>query len=146
MICSPEIADAFDRAAPFFSLHGGGPVSCAIGLAVLDVIEREGLQANARGSAAGSAGLEELAAAPPVDRRGPRPRAHLGVDLVRTAHARPGPGEASAICERLLDLGAVVQPTGDADNVLKVKPPLCIDAASADRLRRALDRTLREGW
>ena len=50
-----------------------------------------------------------------------------------------------ALCERLLDLGAVVQPTGDAYNVLKVKPPLCIDDAAAEHLVAALGHALREG-
>jgi 4-aminobutyrate aminotransferase-like enzyme len=146
VICTPEIADAFDRAAPFFSSTGGGPVSCAIGLAVLDVLEREGLQANAR-EVGGRlmAGLDELAARHPeigaVHGRG----LYLGVDIVRPGTRDPDPGTAMAICERLLALGAVVQPTGDAYNVLKVKPPLCIDDAGAGHLLAALERTLREG-
>ena len=46
--CRREIADAFDRQTSFFSSTGGGPVSCAIGIAVLDAIRDEGLQENAR--------------------------------------------------------------------------------------------------
>ena len=147
VVCSPEVAEAFDRAAPFFSSTGGGPVSCAIGLAVLDVIEAEGLQANAR--AVGGrlkAGLERLAAEHPVIGAVHGRGLYLGVDVVRPGTREPAPGDAMAICERLLDLGAVVQPTGDAYNVLKVKPPLCIDDAGAGHLLAALERTLREGW
>ena len=148
VICTPEIADAFDRTAPFFSSTGGGPVSCAIGLAVLDTIEREGLQENARVVGARlKAGLEALAAAHPIIGAVHGRGLYLGVDLVRDPATRaPAPEEALAICERLRELGAIVQPTGDAYNVLKVKPPLCIDEAGADHLVAALERTLREGF
>ena len=67
------------------------------------------------------------------------------MDIVRPGTRDPDPGTAMAICERLLALGAVVQPTGDAYNVLKVKPPLCIDDAAAGHLVAALGRALREG-
>ena len=46
----------------------------------------------------------------------------------------------------MLELGVIVQPTGDHANVLKVKPPLCISARDADGFADALDRVLREGW
>ncbi|MCB0043581.1 MAG: aminotransferase class III-fold pyridoxal phosphate-dependent enzyme, partial [Caldilinea sp.] len=45
---TPEIADRFANGMEYFNTFGGNPVSCAIGLAVLDVIEQEGLQENAR--------------------------------------------------------------------------------------------------
>jgi 4-aminobutyrate aminotransferase-like enzyme len=148
VICTQEIAEAFDRTAPFFSSTGGGPVSCAIGLAVLDTLEREQLQANAqRVGARLKAGLERLAEEHAIIGAVHGRGLYLGVDLVRDRETRePAPDEALAICERLRELGAVVQPTGDAYNVLKVKPPLCIDDAGADHLLAALERTLREGW
>ena len=48
VICTRALADALDAREDLFSSPGGGPVSCAIGLAVLDALEREGLQENAR--------------------------------------------------------------------------------------------------
>jgi 4-aminobutyrate aminotransferase-like enzyme len=56
---------------------------------------------------------------------------------------RSGP---TRICDRMLELGVVIQPTGDSNNVLKVKPPLCITRESADVVVAALERTLAEGW
>jgi 4-aminobutyrate aminotransferase-like enzyme len=44
------------------------------------------------------------------------------------------------------ELGVIVQPTGDHMNVLKIKPPLCIDEAAADTFVDALAVTLRNGW
>ncbi len=144
VICRRAIADAFDAAAPFFSSTGGGPVSCAIGIAVLDALEGEGLQANARRVGARlRAGFEALAAEHEligaVHGRG----LYLGVDLVSDRAARtPAPEAALAVCERLRTLGVIMQPTGDAFNVLKVKPPLCIDDAAADHVLAALARAL----
>ena len=56
--------------------YGGNVVACAAANATLDVIEDEGLVANARERGAQFlAGLRALAAEVPVDRRRPRPRA-----------------------------------------------------------------------
>ena len=58
----------------------------------------------------------------------------------------PAAEEAYALCERLRELGVIVQPTGDHMNVLKIKPPLCLTRADADFFADALDRVLTEGW
>ncbi len=54
--------------------------------------------------------------------------------------------DAAAICDRMLELGVVIQPTSDRMRVLKIKPPLCLDTAGADFFADALDRVLTEGW
>lgn len=144
--CRQEIAEAFGRRASFFSSTGGGPVSCEIGLAVLDVMRDERLQENAAAVGASlKEELERLAA-----RRLPVGAVHgrglyLGVDLVRDPVTKePWFGGAHRICERLRDLGVIVQPTGDAGNVLKVKPPLCISAEDAAYFTARLDEALGE--
>ena len=72
---------------------------------------------------------------------------HLGVELVRDrATKEPAAEEASALCGRMLELGVIVQPTGELENVLKIKPPLCITQDDADRFTDTLDRVLGEGW
>jgi len=58
----------------------------------------------------------------------------------------PAAAEAAAICERLRELGVVVLTTSERSNVLKIKPPLCLTAFSADMVVTALDRVLSEGW
>jgi 4-aminobutyrate aminotransferase-like enzyme len=148
VICRREIADAFDAAAPFFSSTAGGAVSCEIGIAVLDALEEEALQANARRIGARlRAGFERLAAGHAIIGAVHGRGLYMGVDLVSDrASKTPDPEAALAICERMRSLGVVIQPTGDAFNVLKVKPPLCIDEPAADHLLAALERTLREGW
>lgn len=47
VVCTDEIAEAFNNGMEFFSSFGGNPGSCAIGQAVLDVLEEEQLQQNA---------------------------------------------------------------------------------------------------
>jgi 4-aminobutyrate aminotransferase-like enzyme len=59
---------------------------------------------------------------------------------------QPTAEETSAICDRMLEFGVIIQPTGDHMNILKTKPPLCIDVESADFDVNALDRVLTEGF
>jgi 4-aminobutyrate aminotransferase-like enzyme/Ser/Thr protein kinase RdoA (MazF antagonist) len=144
--CRAEIAAALGRRASFFSSTGGGPVSCRVGIAVLDAIRDEGLQE--RAAEVGGhlkAALERLAERHPaigaVNGRG----LYLGVDIVADrATKEPAPAEAAAICERLRQLGVIVQPTGDEYNFLKVKPPMCIGTEEADHFVAMLDRVLGE--
>ncbi len=144
--CRTDIADCFDGRSAYFSSTGGGNVSCEIGIAVLDVISDERLQENAaavggwlKRELTGLAGRHEIIGA--VHGRG----LYMGVDLVRDRQTKePAPTEAMAISERLRPLGVIMQPTGDAHNVLKLKPPLCLDHESAGYFVTMLDRTLSE--
>jgi 4-aminobutyrate aminotransferase-like enzyme/Ser/Thr protein kinase RdoA (MazF antagonist) len=144
VICRRELADAFGSSGSFFSSAGGSPLSCVIGAEVINLLVRDELQDNA--SYIGSvltAGIQELAGnheqVGAVFGRG----LYLGVDLVRDRLSRnPAPVEAVAVCDRMRELGVIVQPTGDRGNVLKLKPPLCISEKSARRILEALDRAL----
>jgi 4-aminobutyrate aminotransferase-like enzyme/Ser/Thr protein kinase RdoA (MazF antagonist) len=149
VVTTRAIADAFASEGSFFSSIGGSPVGCAAGLAVLETIDRERLQENARVVGGHlKSGLEDVAGRHPeivgtVHGMG----LYLGVELVRDrVSLEPASEEALAICERMLELGVIVQPTGDGNNVLKVKPPLCITRESADLVVDALERTLSDGW
>lgn len=93
------------------------------------------------------AGLHRLAAAYPligaVHGRG----LYLGVELVRDHETvEPATAECYAICDRLRELGCVVQPTGERANVLKMKPPMTLTAEAADHFLAALELVLRDGW
>jgi 4-aminobutyrate aminotransferase-like enzyme len=54
----------------------------------------------------------------------------------------PATEETAELCDRMLDLGVIVQPTGDHLNILKIKPPLCIDTTAADFFADMLDLAL----
>jgi 4-aminobutyrate aminotransferase-like enzyme/Ser/Thr protein kinase RdoA (MazF antagonist)/murein DD-endopeptidase MepM/ murein hydrolase activator NlpD len=146
VIATREIADAFNASDNLFSSPGGGPVSCEVGLAVIDAIEREGLQENAR-----RVGRHLTARLAPLVDEFELVSALHGIGLYRGVElthpdGRPARAVAFAVCERLLELGIVVQPTGPSMNVLKLKPPLCIAAEDIDLLAGALRLTLSEGW
>jgi 4-aminobutyrate aminotransferase-like enzyme len=148
VLTTRAIAEAFGRYGSFFASVGGGPVSCEIGLAVLDALEAEGLQENARRVGRRlRAGLDALVERHPLVGAAHGVGLYLGLELVRDrATKEPATAAAAAICERALELGLIVQPTGDHANVLKIKPPLVVGDADADFLVATLDRIHHEGW
>jgi 4-aminobutyrate aminotransferase-like enzyme/Ser/Thr protein kinase RdoA (MazF antagonist) len=148
VITSREIAARFRTQGYFFSSTGGSPASSVAGLAVLDAFHDEGLQRNAVEVGAHLKGrLRELATRHPLIGAVHGLGLYLGVEFVRDPETlEPATEETRAICDRLLELGIVMQPTGDHQNVLKTKPPLCIERTSADFFVDTLDRVLAERW
>jgi 4-aminobutyrate aminotransferase-like enzyme len=148
VITTREIADAYRACGYFFSSSGGSPVSCAVGLTVLDCLHRDGLQASA--ATIGDhliARVTELAARHRIIGTVHGSGLYLGVELVLDPQTlEPAVAETAAICERMRELGVIVQPTGDRQNVLKIKPPMCITIESADYFVEMLDRVLGTGW
>ncbi|MDQ1250466.1 MAG: hypothetical protein QG597_4845, partial [Actinomycetota bacterium] len=148
VITTKAIADTYRTQGYFFSSAGGSPVSCVVGLTVLDVLEGEGLQENAL--TVGDhlkARINELASRHPIIGTVHGSGLYMGVELVRDpATLEPAATETAAICERMRELGVIVQPTGDRQNVLKMKPPMCITRESADFFVDMLERVLATGW
>ena len=148
VITTHEIAERYREGGYFFSSAGGSPVSCAVGLAVLDIIRDERLQENAR-EVGGylKARLEELGQRHPLLAAVHGSGFYLGPEFVRDrATWEPATAETAAICTRLRELGVIAQPTGDHQNILKLKPPMCFSRESADAVVAALDRVLTTGW
>lgn len=146
VITSKEVADRYRDQGYFFSSTGGSPVSSTVGLTVLDALRDEDLQGNAaRVGGHLKSRLEALA-----DRYGIIGAVHgsglyLGLELVRDrADLEPATEETAELCDRMLDLGVIVQPTGDHLNILKIKPPLCIDTTAADFFTDVLDLALNQ--
>ena len=146
VVTTPAIAASFDNGMEFFSTFGGSTVACAVGLAVLDVVEEEGLQAHAL--AVGTRlldGLRQVAARHPIvgDVRGSG--LFLGVELVRDHETlEPAPREAAFAVNRLREEGILVGTDGPFHNVIKIRPPMPFDADDADRLVSTLDGVLSE--
>jgi 4-aminobutyrate aminotransferase-like enzyme/Ser/Thr protein kinase RdoA (MazF antagonist) len=146
VVTTPEIAASFDSGMEYFNTFGGNPVSCAVGLAVLDVMEDEGLQARAlRVGEHFSAGLRGL-----MDRHELIGNVRglglfLGVELVLDRESRePATRHAAAVVDRMRDHGILLSTDGPDENVLKIKPPLQFSEADADRVVATLDRVLAE--
>ena len=148
VITSRAIADRYRTQGYFFSSTGGSPLSSVVGLAVLDVIRDEGLQENARrvGSHLKSR-LETLRDQYPIIGAVHGSGLYLGLEFIRDQDTlEPATLETAAICDRLRELGVIMQPTGDHLNVFKIKPPLCITEESADYFVDAVAHVLATGW
>jgi 4-aminobutyrate aminotransferase-like enzyme len=144
VVTTPEIVGSLVRHSEFFSTTGGNPVACAVGLAVLDVLEREKLRENAdRVGAYLRSGLESLADRHRLigDVRGVG--LFVGVELVRDRKTlEPAQEETRAIVNGMREDGVLVGIEGAHRNILKLRPPLVFSKANADQLVAALDRAL----
>ena len=127
-----------------FNTFGGNPVSMAAGLAVMEVIDSDGLQANARMVGGRfKAGLQELMTRHRLigDVRGMG--LMLGVELVQDRATRePAKAETLEVMEQCRELGVLLGKGGLDGNVLRIKPPMCLSAADADFAIEVLDRAL----
>ena len=140
VVTTPEIAASFDNGMEFFSTFGGSTVSCAVGLAVLDVVEEERLQDHARD--VGGVMLDRLRSRlrdqPLVgDIRGSG--LFVGVELVKNRETlEPATEEASAVSNGMRDRGVLLGTDGPFHNVIKIRPPMPFSAADAEHLAATL--------
>ena len=125
-----------------FNTFGGNPVCMAAGSAVLDVIDEDGLQENSRVIGARlKAGLKRLMAGHSLigDVRGMG--LMLGMELVRDRSSKePAKAETLEILERAREMGVLFGKGGIDGNVLRIKPPMCINAEDADFAVDVLDQ------
>jgi 4-aminobutyrate aminotransferase-like enzyme/Ser/Thr protein kinase RdoA (MazF antagonist) len=146
VVTTREIALSFANGMEFFSTFGGNPVACAAGLAVLDVLEEQSLQANAlRVGGYLKNRLLKLQQSHPVigDVRGSG--LFLGVDLVLDRETRvAATKQADYIVNRLRDCGVLAGTDGPHHNVLKLRPPLIFCEADADLFVSMLELVLAE--
>lgn len=144
VVTTPAIAASFANGMEYFNTFGGNPVSCAVGQAVLDVIEGEGLMERSR--VLGEGLLRDLrdvgarhACVGDVRGRG----LFVGIELVGDAHARdPDPATARRVSTALRDAGFLVSVDGPDHNVLKLKPPVVVEERDLTGFVRALDAAL----
>jgi alanine-glyoxylate transaminase/(R)-3-amino-2-methylpropionate-pyruvate transaminase len=143
VVTTPEIAKAMSSRI-HFNTFGGNPVVCAQGKAVLEVIDREGLQANAL--KIGNhllAGLRRLQDKHTVigDVRGKG--LMIGVDLVKDRGTKaPAKEECLRVFEMARELGLLIGKGGLNGNVLRIKPPMCLTLPDADFILEVLDEAM----
>jgi 4-aminobutyrate aminotransferase-like enzyme len=144
VITTAEIAASFANGMEFFNTFGGNPVSCAVGMAVLDVIEEEELQKRALEVGKYlTDGFRTLSERHPLigDIRGLG--LFMGVELVLDRKKlTPATRETHQLIERVKEDGILLSAEGPFYNVLKIKPPLQFDETDADLLLGAVDRAL----
>jgi 4-aminobutyrate aminotransferase-like enzyme len=148
VVTRPEILEAFCARFGYFNTFAGSPVAAAVGQAVLDVIQREGLMDNARrvGEAL-KRDLEKLSLRHSViaDVRGAG--LYIGVELAEKSPGGSGaPAAAPTLAKRVVnglrERRVLIGAAGRYGSVLKLRPPLCFSSADADELLAALDDTL----
>ena len=144
VITTPEIAASFDNGMEFFSTFGGNTVSCAIGVAVLEVVQEEKLQSHAL--AVGEqllSGLRELQQHHAIfgDVRGSG--FFLGVELIKDSE--PATSEAHRIVNAMRDNGILIGTDGPSHNVLKIRPPMPFSMTDADRFLTTLRKIVATG-
>ena len=136
VVTTKEIADQFNNGMEYFNSYGGNPVSCAIGEAVLDVIEDEGLQENAE--IVGSYLIEELFKLQSKyifigQIRGQG--LFIGIELIsNTDTLKPNKTLAAKIVNQMKDAGILISIDGPDHNVLKIKPPMVFNLENANEL------------
>lgn len=140
----PEIVNEFGHKARYFNTFGGNAVAIAAATAVLDVIEKESLQQNARQMGEYlRAGLRDLQTPFPQigDVRGAG--LFIGVEIVRDPLTKtPDAAMTTAIVNGLREENVLISGCGKGANVLKIRPPLVFNQEHADYFLAALKRVL----
>ena len=144
VVARDDLVNGFREQVMYFNTFGGNPVQCAVGMAVLDVIEQENLQENALVVGEyikdGLRGLQsdyELIG----DIRGHG--LFIGVELVTDREAKTAAqAQANTIANAMKDKGVLIGKIGMHDNVLKIRPPLPFSKDNADLLLSVLDDVL----
>jgi 4-aminobutyrate aminotransferase-like enzyme/Ser/Thr protein kinase RdoA (MazF antagonist)/murein DD-endopeptidase MepM/ murein hydrolase activator NlpD len=146
VVTTQEIAASFNNGMEYFNTYGGNPVSCAVGTAVLDVIENQRLTENAlRVGGILKSRLGELKTRYPLvgDVRGLG--LFLGIEFVRDRGTlEPAADEASYIVERMKERGILLSTDGKFHNVIKIKPPMVFSESDCEFLVSSLDLVLGE--
>ncbi|WP_456316031.1 aspartate aminotransferase family protein [Roseomonas acroporae] len=146
LVARSDLLRGFGERTRYFNTFGGNPVSCAVGMAVLDVIEEEGLIGNAR--VVGEmmrAGLRELAARHALigDVRGAG--LFVGMELVTDRATRaPATAATARLVNALRARRVLISAAGPHANILKIRPPLVFGREHATLFLTAMDEALGE--
>ena len=141
VVARPDVMAAFREAFGYFNTFGGNPVSCAAAMAVLDVIEEEGLVAHAKGVADYTLSLLKGLQHPLIhEARGTG--LFFGVELARDGV--PAPEAAAAVVEGMKARGVLIGRIGRAQHILKLRPPMPFSRENADMAVAALAGALAE--
>jgi len=142
VVTRPEIAEALAADTGYFNTYGGNPVSCAAGLAVLDVIEVEGLQQNAlmMGNYLHERLLGLMSDFPVLGE--PHGAGLLmGIDVLKT-DGSPDSELADRIMNHMRKNGVLIGTTGSNYNILKIRPPMVFNQEHADIFLGSLTNAL----
>ena len=147
MSTTRAIIDDYSEQYHYFNTFGGNPVSAAVGKAVIEVIESEGLLQNARDTGAYlEAGLRKLASRYAVigDLQGRG--LFWGLDMVTDPATRTPFSNAQMrhLGSLLVQQGIITGTSGRYGQVLKLRPPLVFSRDDADKTLAAIDTALQQ--
>ena len=143
LVMQPGIIAAFGAKARYFNTFGGNAVAAATAMAVLEVIETEGLQENARQVGGYFAqGLRDLATRHAC--LGPLRAAGLffGQDIINGDPLTPDAALTARLVNGLRAERVLISATGPRSNVLKIRPPLVFTKANVDHFLTAFETVL----
>ncbi|MBF2091557.1 aminotransferase [Flavobacterium psychrophilum] len=146
VIVTNEIADAFNNGLEYFNTFGGNPVSMAAGLAVLNVIQEEEMQAHAK--EVGNYLIDGLNTLMQKHTIISDVRGHglfIGAEMVKDRTTmEPAITEIDIVVEKMKEKGYLLSTDGPLHNVLKIKPPMPFSKQNATEMVQLLDVILSE--
>ena len=148
VVTTEEVAAKFANGMEYFNTFGGNPVSCAIGMEVLNVVKQQGLQAKAEALGIHlKSRLRELQEMFPIigDVRGEG--LFLGFEMVRDPKTlEPADKETTYLANRMSERGFLMSTDGPLHNVIKIKPPMVFTMDNANELLENLQVVLNEHY
>ena len=141
VLARPDVMAAFRDAFGYFNTFGGNPVSAAACLAVLDVIDDEGLQQNA--SHVSTYMLDRLRVLRHPFLADVRATGlFFGVEFVTDDAMTPATNFVADLVEDMVDRGFLLNKIGRGGGALKIRPPMPFSIQNADQLVDALQMAL----
>ncbi len=142
VVTTPQIAQSLVGKV-HFNTFGGNPVVSAMGHAVLEVIEKENLQANSH--KIGNhilEGLKKLQKKHQIIGEVRGKGLMLGIEMVKDRKTKePATAECAQVLETARDLGLLLGKGGLRGQVIRFAPPMCLTEADADFLLEVLDES-----
>lgn len=144
VVARPDMIEAFSKEAMYFNTFGGTPVSCAVGMAVLDALEEDNLMQNAVTTGAYvTEGLRKLQQKHELIGDVRDLGMFFGVELVTDRNTRaPAKVIARRVINLMRDQGVLISTIGVYDAILKLRPPMPFQIEHADILLHTLDTVL----
>ncbi|EXJ12575.1 2,2-dialkylglycine decarboxylase [Nitrincola nitratireducens] len=144
VVARPDMIEAFSKEAMYFNTFGGSPVSCAVGMAVLDALENDNLMQNAVTTGAYvTEGLRKLQQRHELIGEVRELGMFFGVELVQDRVLKtPAKAKARSVINLMRDKGVLISTTGVHGAILKLRPPMPFQIEHADMLLHTLDEVL----